>query len=113
MGRPRPPLPRRRAAPEEVRMSRFLRALGVGGLAVAACLLGLPGAPGADTGLLRPAPLSPDTPAVDVYVDSVSDPAAAVTLPGVAYGTVSDYRTVPAGTYTVSMRKAGAAADSP
>ena len=94
-------------------MSRLLRTFGVTAVVAAACLLGMPGAQAADSGLLRLAHLSPDTPAVDVYVDSVSDPAAAVTLPGVGYGTVSDYRTVPAGTYTVSMRKAGAAADSP
>jgi hypothetical protein len=64
-----------------------------------------------DDGLLRLAHLSPDTPAVDVYVDSVADPgdgAALLTLPGVSYGTISDYRGVPAGVYTVSMRQAGA-----
>ena len=75
--------------------------------------LGLPGAAAAGEGELRLAHLSPDTPAVDVYVDSVADPSAAVTLPGVSYGTVSDYRNVPPGTYTVSMRKAGADAKSP
>ena len=72
-----------------------------------------PVAAGEDTGLLRLAHLSPDTPAVDVYVDSVSDPAARITLPGVGYGTVSDYQDVPPGEYTVSMRPAGAAADTP
>ena len=72
-----------------------------------------PAAAGDDTGLLRLAHLSPDTPAVDVYVDSVSDPAARITLPGVGYGTVSDYQDVPPGEYTVSMRPAGAAADTP
>jgi hypothetical protein len=80
-----------------------------GGLAV----LGAPAASAAGDGHLRLAHLSPDTPTVDVYVDSVSDPAAKVTLPGVSYGTVSDYRTVPPGTYTISMRKAGAPAESP
>ena len=72
-----------------------------------------PAAAGEDDGLLRLAHLSPDTPAVDVYVDSVSDPAAHITLPGVGYGTVSDYQDVPPGEYTVSMRPAGAAADTP
>jgi hypothetical protein len=70
--------------------------------------LGLPSASAAGQGELRLAHLSPDTPAVDVYVDSVQNPSADVTLPGVGYGTVSDYRSVPDGTYTVSMRKAGA-----
>lgn len=62
---------------------------------------------------LRLAHLSPDTPTVDVYVTSVSDPAASFTVPGVGYGAVSPYRTVEAGTYTVSMRPAGASASSP
>jgi hypothetical protein len=64
-------------------------------------------------GLLRLAHLSPDTPAVDVYVDSVADPDSGITLEGVGYGTVSDYQDVPAGTYTVSMRAAGASPDTP
>ncbi len=70
--------------------------------------LPLPGARAADDGLLRLAHLSPDTPAVDVYVDSVADPTAGQVFPAVGYGTVSDYQPVPAGTYAVSMRPAGA-----
>ncbi len=66
-----------------------------------------------ENGLLRLAHLSPDTPAVDVYVDAVADPDSGITLEGVGYGTVSDYQDVPAGTYTVSMREAGAAPDTP
>lgn len=80
-----------------------------------ALLLGLvaPGPAGAaDTGMLRLAHLSPDTPSVDVYVDSVSTPDTGIVLTGVGYGTVSDYQSVPAGTYTVSMRSAGAPASS-
>ena len=65
-------------------------------------------APPDGNGLLRLAHLSPDTPAVDVYVDAVADPESGITLEGVAYGTVSDYQDVPPGTYTVSMRAAGA-----
>lgn len=61
-----------------------------------------------DDGLLRLAHLSPDTPAVDVYVDSVADPDVGITLESVGYGTVSEYQSVPPGTYTVSMRAAGA-----
>jgi len=80
-----------------------------------ALLIGLvaPGpAAAADTGMLRLAHLSPDTPSVDVYVDSVSSPDTGIVLTGVGYGTVSDYQSVPAGTYTVSMRSAGAPATS-
>src|SRR5687767_15272142 len=52
--------------------------------------------------------LSPDTPAVDVYVDSVADPDTGIVLNGVGYGAVSEYQDVPPGEYTVSMREAGA-----
>ncbi len=65
------------------------------------------------TAYLRLAHLSPDTPPVDVYLSSVSDPALRFTVPGVAYGAVSDYRPLPTGSYTVAMREAGAPADSP
>lgn len=70
-------------------------------------------APTTGTGLVRMMHLSPDTPAVDAYINSVSDPAAKVVLPAVSYGDVSAYQTVPAGTYTVSARAAGADPASP
>jgi hypothetical protein len=88
-------------------MHRLTRALCAAGIVAATSTAGVPSAGAADGGLLRLAHLSPDTPAVDVYVDSVSDPEAGVTLRGVDYGTVSDYQAVPPGTYTVSMRTAG------
>ena len=66
-----------------------------------------------DGGMLRLAHLSPDTPAVDVYVDSVADPDAGITLSGVGYGTVSDYQDVPAGEYTVSVREVGTGEEAP
>lgn len=63
---------------------------------------------------LRLAHLSPDTPEVDVYVASVADPDnAMVILRGVGYGVLSEYQSLPSGTYTVSMRPGGAAADTP
>jgi hypothetical protein len=92
------------------RLTRTLFAAALG----AGFVLGAPagvGAAAGEDGLLRLAHLSPDTPAVDVYVDSVSDPGdgtALLTVPGVGYGTISDYQGVPAGVYTVSMREAGA-----
>lgn len=66
-----------------------------------------------DSTYLRLAHLSPDTPAVDVYVSSVADPNSAAVFKGVGYGVVSEYQKVPAGTYTISMRPAGAPATSP
>ena len=62
---------------------------------------------------LRLAHLSPDTPKVDVYVASVSDPAQSFVVPGVGYGAVSAYQPLPSGSYVISMRGAGAPADSP
>jgi hypothetical protein len=94
-------------------MQRTVRAVLSAAVAAVAVSLGMPSAAAADTGLLRLAHLSPDTPAVDVYVDSVSDPAARLTVPGVSYGTVSDHRQLPAGIYTVAMRAAGAAPTTP
>lgn len=61
------------------------------------------------TTCLRLAHLSPDAPAVDVYVASVADPGnASVVLRGVDYGTLSAYQILPDGPYIVSMRPAGA-----
>jgi hypothetical protein len=58
--------------------------------------------------MVRMMHLSPDTPSVDAYIDSVSTPGMEVVLPAVSYGDVSPYQSVPAGTYTVSARNAGA-----
>ncbi|MGY1681212.1 DUF4397 domain-containing protein [Geodermatophilus sp. SYSU D01176] len=92
-------------------MARWTRVLAVTALTAGTVLVTPIGAGAAETGLLRLAHLSPDTPAVDVYVDSVADPGdgtALLTVPGVGYGTISDYQDVPEGVYTVSMREAGA-----
>jgi hypothetical protein len=67
----------------------------------------------AGSGYVRLAHLSPDTPAVDVYLRSKSGAVPAKTFPGVAYGALSAYLRLPAGVYSVAMRKAGAAKSSP
>src|SRR5207245_1012706 len=67
-------------------------------------------APG--TGWLRLAHLSPNTPAVDVYLYSAGNAQARIVLRHVKYGTVSPYLRAHAGEYTVAMRPAGAAASS-
>src|ERR1700732_4272854 len=64
------------------------------------------------TGWIRLAHLSPNTPAVDVYLYSFGNPSAMTVLKHVAYGTVSPYLKVASGEYTVAMRGAGAAAGS-
>jgi hypothetical protein len=60
-------------------------------------------------GYVRLAHLSPNTPAVDVYLYSFGNPTARLVLRHVSYGTVSPYELLPTGDYTVSMRPAGAA----
>ena len=97
-------------------MYGWTRVLAVAAVTAGVVLVPPTGAGAADDGLLRLAHLSPDTPAVDVYVDPVGDPGggtALLTVPGVGYGTVSDYQDVPAGVYTVSLRPAGAAPATP
>ena len=67
----------------------------------------------AKAGWIRLAHLSPNTPAVDVYLYSFGNPHAMIVLHHVAYGTVSPYEKVSAGEYTVAMRGAGASAGTP
>jgi hypothetical protein len=88
-------------------------------LAAAALLLGVPAAAAAHassattgTGWIRLAHLSPNTPAVDVYLYSFGNSNAQIVLHHVAYGTVSPYEAVSAGDYSVAMRAAGASASS-
>jgi uncharacterized protein DUF4397 len=87
-------------------------------VAASALLLGIPAAAAfassatAGTGWIRLAHLSPNTPAVDVYLYSFNDSNAMIVLHHVAYGTVSPYESVKAGDYSVAMRAAGASATS-
>jgi hypothetical protein len=64
-------------------------------------------------GYVRLAHLSPDTPAVDVYLTSQSGAVGKQVFPGVGYGVVSQYLKLPVGGYNVSMRLAGAAESTP
>jgi Domain of unknown function (DUF4397) len=87
-------------------------------LAASALLLGIPAATAfassatTGTGWIRLAHLSPNTPAVDVYLYSFDDSNAMIVLHHVAYGTVSPYESVQAGDYSVAMRAAGASPTS-
>src|SRR5450432_4612988 len=86
-------------------------------LAASALLLGIPVAAYASsattgTGWIRLAHLSPNTPAVDVYLYSFGNSNAKIVLKHVTYGTVSGYEAVPDGEYTVAMRGAGAKSTS-
>jgi len=89
-------------------------------LATSALLLGIPVAATAyassatsGTGWIRLAHLSPNTPAVDVYLYSFGNSNARIVLRHVAYGTVSLYEAATAGDFSVAMRGAGASATSP
>ena len=89
----------------------LLRRLGSAATALAAlAAIALTASPAAaaGAGYVRLAHLSPDTPAVDVYLRSQSGSIPEKTFPGVAYGALSDYLRLPAGVYAVAMRKAGA-----
>jgi hypothetical protein len=61
----------------------------------------------AGVGYVRLAHLSPDTPAVDVYLSSVTGSIPQQKFDAVGYGTVSKYLPLPPGTYAVAMRKKG------
>ena len=78
-------------------------------------LLGVPAAASASvastaTGWVRLAHLSPNTPAVDVYLYSFGNPSAWLVLHHVGYGDVSPYEPLAPGDYSVAMRAAGAPA---
>jgi hypothetical protein len=66
----------------------------------------------AGSGWIRVGNLSASTSAVDVYVYASGDSNPEFVVTGVSYGTVSSYRSVSAGNYSVKMRTAGSAASS-
>jgi Domain of unknown function (DUF4397) len=82
--------------------------------ALALLLLAAPAASaqGTGEGFVRLAHLSPNTPAVDVYLYSFGESTAQLVLHHVSYGTVSPFEPVAAGEYTVAMRPAGASAST-
>lgn len=94
-----------------IRASQFRR-LGSTAAALAALaatvLLASPARAADGDGYVRLAHLSPDTPAVDVYLKAQSGNPKPQTFKGVAYGVMSQYLRLPTGTYSVAMRPAGA-----
>jgi hypothetical protein len=96
----------------------LMSVLGLGTMASGVALASVPAASAAiahhqgNTGWIRLAHLSPNTPAVDVYLYSFGNPHAMIVLHHVSYGTVSPYEKVTSGEYTVAMRGAGASPSS-
>jgi hypothetical protein len=96
----------------------LMSVLGLGTMASGVALASAPAASAAmahhhsNTGWIRLAHLSPNTPPVDVYLYSFGNSHAMIVLRHVAYGTVSPYEKVKAGEYTVAMRQAGASPSS-
>jgi hypothetical protein len=90
----------------------FIRATGATAAlaALAAVTLFASPAQAAGDGYVRLAHLSPDTPAVDVYLKAESGSAKAQVFRGVGYGAMSHYLRLPSGNYQVAMRKEGAPA---
>ncbi len=94
-------------------MVRIAAAVLMGGaLSTAGAATGAQGAAAA-VGYVRLAHLSPDTPEVDVYLSSQSGAVQEKIFPGVGYGVMSPYMSLPAGGYAVAMRLAGAAPSAP
>jgi hypothetical protein len=83
------------------------------GLAAAASTAASAAPAAGRAGWIRLAHLSPNTPAVDVYLYSFGKPKAMIVLKHVGYGAVSPYEKVSVGEYTVAMRAAGAKPSSP
>jgi hypothetical protein len=87
---------------------RVLGAVLTGTLALMVLMAPTATAQSTGDGYVRLAHLSPNTPAVDVYLYSFGDSTAQLVLDHVSYGTVSPFEQVAAGEYTVAMRPAGA-----
>jgi hypothetical protein len=87
----------------------------LGGMAafVAAMAPAASAAPAAGpSGWIRIAHLSPEAPAMDMYMYPFGNPGRPIVLKDVKYGAVSDYMSVVPGQYTVAMRGFGAPATS-
>jgi Domain of unknown function (DUF4397) len=95
-------------------MRRWLAGLAVVGLTTPLNILGAASPANAqDVGYVRLAHLSPDTPEVDVYLNSQSSGFKEQIFRGVGYGVMSKYLALPVGGYAVAMRPSGAAATTP
>jgi len=95
-----------RLAAVPVLLAGFAAASAVGSPAASAAPLA------ARDGWVRVAHLSPEAPAMDIYLYPFGDPADPTVLKDVAYGDVSAYMALSPGEYTVAMRGFDASASS-
>jgi hypothetical protein len=92
---------------------KLVRLVAVAAIAGGSVLLTAAPGHAAQPSYVRLAHFSPDTPDVDVYLTSYSRPGWQMLFRGVGYGALSPYQRLDPGLYTISMRKAGAAATTP
>jgi hypothetical protein len=103
-----------RTTKQGTRAVRMMPAMFAAAIAMLACqlVLSAPAVASAQVGWVQLAHLSPNAPAVDVYLYSFGNPKAEIVLRHVEYGDVSPFEQLAAGDYTVAMRAAGAPASS-
>ncbi|HVH21967.1 MAG TPA: DUF4397 domain-containing protein [Pseudonocardia sp.] len=75
-------------------------------LGIAAMLLAAPASASAGT-YVRLAQLTEDMAGSDLVLSSVSDPQRSVTIPGIGYGALSEYRLIEPGDYVVGLTPEG------
>lgn len=88
-------------------MRRFAAVVLAGLLALTGAIATAPAATAADTGWVRLTHLSPDTPAVNVALTSLSNSKDVIELSEVGYGDISDYQKVAVGKYVATMTPPG------
>jgi hypothetical protein len=95
------------------RLATIATLLGVTAAVVASASPAASAAPAAGhDGWVRIAHLSPEAPAMDMYLYPFGEPASPIVLKDVSYGNVSAYVALSPGQYTVAMRGFGAPASS-
>jgi uncharacterized protein DUF4397 len=83
-------------------------------LALALAVAGTtPSAAAQGTGWIRWGNWSPSAPDFDIYLNSFGGSSGPTVIKHVRYGRISAFTAIPAGQYTIAMRKGGAAASAP
>lgn len=90
-----------------IHFKRFAAAVLASALTLAGVIATAPTASAAETGWVRLTHLSPDTPAVNVALTSLSNSKDVIELSEVGYGDISDYKKVAVGKYVATMTPPG------